>query len=508
MKKAFLVLLPTLLLTSCDLSSLPFFSFVQSSDSDTSKSSSSAVNPSSSSGVGSASSNNSAPSSSDIILPPQEDIYALFDQSKSLSVELRMSDDAMRFISERQNNRGKYADFYVPGDLYINYDGQQYVYNEVGVRQKGNMSRRAFYHDGRPQELIHFKVSFKATFDDDLYNDPAVVQFKKTWDSSGERKARKKRNFMGFEKLDFKYIPRNNNQSFAREIYSYKMFEEAGLYAPKTRACTFSFGSAEHQLSSTYQIIENIDKDFITRRLGDTQNKGDLYKCVYNSMGKADFTRDNAIEKTYDNDGNSIGGRIAHGKIGVEDDYNEYFPCYQLKTNDSNGEDSDFSKMANLMNVLWNVRYHNAPKSDIDAIIDTDQFLKFSAVSYLLCNFDDQRYDNNNFYIYFMPSSNKAIFIPYDWDWSLGLGSEHSFIHKMPLDSETLGGEQANSLFMNTFLSGDQTYATPYLNYVQQYKNMVYDMDAFLEVANAICGVRDDQNQIQNFFSTRLNMLQ
>lgn len=414
----------------------------------------------------------------------------------------------MRFISERQKDRGKYADFYVPGDLYITYDGQQYVYNEVGVRQKGNTSRRAFYHDGRPQELIHFKISFKATFDDDLYNDSAVVQFKKTWDSASERKARKKRNFMGFEKLDFKYIPRNNNQSFAREIYSYKMFEEAGLYAPKTRACSFSFGSAEHQLSSTYQIIENIDKDFITRRLGDTQNMGDLYKCVYNSMGKADFTRDNAIEKIYDNDGNSVGGRVAHGKIGVEDDYNEYFPCYQLKTNDSNGEDSDFSKMANLMNVLWNVRYHNAPKSDIDAIIDMDQFLKFSAVSYLLCNFDDQRYNNNNFYIYFLPSNNKAIFIPYDWDWSLGLGSENSFIHKMPLDSETLGREQANSLYMNTFLSGDQTYSDPYLNYVQQYKNMVYDMDAFLDVTNAIGGVNDDQNKIQNFFNTRLNMLQ
>ena len=504
MKKALLVLLPTLLLTSCDLSSLPFFSSVQASDSKASSSTSLV----SSNGVINTSSNASVPSSSDIILPPQEDIYALFDQSKSLSVELRMSDDAMRFISERQNNRGKYADFYVPGDLYINYDGQQYVYNEVGVRQKGNMSRRAFFNDGRPQQLIHFKVSLKATFDDDLYNDPAVVQFKKTWDSSSERKARKKRNFMGFEKLDFKYIPRNDYQSFAREIYSYKMFEDAGIYAPKSRTCTFSFGNEEHQLTSAYQVIENVDKDFLTRRLGDTQNKGDLYKCVYNSMGKADFTRDNAIEKFYDNDGNSIGTRVAHGKIGVEDDYNEYFPCYQLKTNDSNGEDSDFSKMSNLMNVLWNVRYHNAPKSDIDAIVDMDQFLKFSAVSYLLCNFDDQRYDNNNFYIYFMPSNNKAIFIPYDWDWSLGLGSENSFVHKMPLDTDTLGGEQANSLFMNTFLSGDQTYSAPYLNYIQQYKNMVYDIDAFRALANAAGDPDDDILQIQNFFNTRLNMLQ
>ena len=49
-----------------------------------------------------------------------------------------------------------------------------------------------------------------------------------------------------------------------------------------------------------------------------------------------------------------------------------------------------------------------------------DSFLRFSAVSYLLGNVDDQRNAGNNFYLYFVPSTKKMTFIAYDWDWCLG----------------------------------------------------------------------------------------
>jgi hypothetical protein len=67
---------------------------------------------------------------------------------------------------------------------------------EVGVRMKGNTSRTAICSsDGTISDVCHFKVSFKCTFDDDLYSQSAFSAFKHNWSDSAARKARKARRF-------------------------------------------------------------------------------------------------------------------------------------------------------------------------------------------------------------------------------------------------------------------------------------------------------------------------
>ena len=102
----------------------------------------------------------------------------LFDHSKSLSMDLVMSDEVMMFVSDYQSTRGKYAEAYLPADLTVRYDGEEYFFKEVGVRQKGNTSRANFFDGNTIYNLVHFKISFKATFDDELYDDPMLLQFK------------------------------------------------------------------------------------------------------------------------------------------------------------------------------------------------------------------------------------------------------------------------------------------------------------------------------------------
>ena len=436
----------------------------------------------------------------------------LFDHSKSLSMDLVMSDEVMTFVSDYQSTRGKYAEAYLPADLTVRYDGEEYFFKEVGVRQKGNTSRANFFDGNSIYNLVHFKISFKATFDDELYDDPMLLPFKKTWEDTAARKARKNRNLFGYEKLDLKYIPRNMGQTVLQETYCYEGFAESGILAPKSRVGLFGFGNGQEEMSSVYQIIETVDKQFLQKRLGKQEAKGDLYKCVYNGMGPADFSRNEAVEKVVEGNRN-IGERIAFGKIGVENDYEGYQPCYQLKTNDDLGEEADFSKMTNFINTLWNLIYGDGTKDELESLIDMDQFLKFSAISYLFGNPDDQRYNNNNFYIYFMPSTSKAIFIPYDWDWSLGADWEQMssrMANLSPLDRWTLDGSDPNNLYQATFLPKEglsyntDEYVTKYLSYVDTYASTLLDIDKYEALCDAT-GIGDqDLVSVSRYMAQKL----
>ena len=180
----------------------------------------------------------------------------LFDHSKSLSMDLVMSSEVMMFVSDYQSTRGKYAEAYLPADLTVRYDGEEYFFKEVGVRQKGNTSRANFFDGNSIYNLVHFKISFKATFDDELYDDPMLLPFKKTWEDTAARRARKDRNLFGYEKLDLKYIPRNMGQTVLQETYCYEGFSESGILAPKSRVGLLDFGNGQEEMSSVYQIIE------------------------------------------------------------------------------------------------------------------------------------------------------------------------------------------------------------------------------------------------------------
>jgi hypothetical protein len=100
------------------------------------------------------------------------------------------------------------------------------------------------------------------------------------------------------------------------------------------------------------------------------------------------------------------------------------------------------------------LRYAKAPYALLDATLDIPEFLKFEAVSYLLGNFDDQRNNYNNYYVYFRPADGKAVYIPYDWDYSLGAHKGVDISSFMPFhQSSTHDLLNSNDLYWDTILT-------------------------------------------------------
>ena len=466
------------------------------SSSEQSKEESSA--PSSSSSESSAASSGSSAPSGDVASPVSEDFLAFFDPANHSKVSIKASDEVLYFISSYQDSKGsKYADAYLPATITISFKGQDYVFEEAGIRMKGNTSRSSFFYDGRFTNIVHFKVSLKATFDGDEYNDERLLPFRHDWseDSKG-RKERKNRNFLGLEKFDLKYVPRNGGECTVREVYAYRAFAEQDLMSPYSTLVDMKLSSDHDSVSCSYQFIETIDKQFLKRRLSKSESAGDLYKCTYNGMGKADFTRDNAVDKsTYE--------RVPYGKIGVEDTWNGYHPIYDLKTNEDLGEGADFSSMTNFIRTLWRCVYSDGTASELENVLDVQQFLSFSAVSYLLGNPDDQRYNYNNFYLYFRPSDGKAVFIPYDWDWCLGLDYTGNVVNLYPLDQWTGDGQTPSNVYLAALYGDKLSYAkNDYMSYVNDYVDDVLSISSFSSLASAF-GKTEEVNAVSSYMNAK-----
>ncbi|NLB84859.1 MAG: hypothetical protein GX794_01930 [Acholeplasmataceae bacterium] len=87
---------------------------------------------------------------------------------------------------------------------------------------------------------------------------------------------------------------------------------------------------------------------------------------------------------------------------------------YDLKTNKKK---SDFSVLINLINTI-------DTSDDFSEVLNLGYYLNYEAISYLVGNPDDFRNNKNNYYIYFLKDTIQAIFIPFDFDRSLGITHE------------------------------------------------------------------------------------
>jgi spore coat protein CotH len=411
--------------------------------------------------------------------PTYEDFWL---SSSDLSISLTFTNASLYALSDYGYNYDeKYADLYFPASFKATLAGKTYTYDEVGVRMKGNTSRAMICSsNGTISDVCHFKVSFKCTFDDDLYSQSAFSAFKHTWSDSAARKERKARRFASMSKLDLKYLPRNDSNSssyatYSQEMYCFHVFEQEGIVAPKAKWASLTFKDDKASKTSSYEAIEAVDEDFISHHFSAEETGGDLYKCSTYKSGssyiKADLTTSGALT--------SAGTRVSSGKIGVEDCYNLYHPNYQLKTNDD-GENSDFSKMVNFITTVNSVKTGKSSQKSLENALDVQEFLTFEGVSYTLGNFDDQRNNYNNYFIYFRANDGKAVYIPYDWDWAFGgsvMSSSQSTL-KPYHTSTTHDSSNTNPLYWCTILSNSslQYALTDYRStYASAIKKVVSD---------------------------------
>lgn len=326
----------------------------------------------------------------------QKQIYdQLFDINNKIELNIDISDEELAKIQkdyDKYSSMGSKSPIYRLSsvDIKITTAKDSYTYHieEVGIRMKGNTSRIDFYsEDEGIYNLVHFKLDFQETFDDkDYYGSSA-----KDWSSdSDDRDVRKDRTFATLENIDIKWN-RNNDATFIREYYTYEIYRANGVLSPHTNITAVDMAD-EHL--GMYTLYEPVDKIFIEKYVTKEDQGGDLYKCGWR-FGGAGFFKDSSI--------------------GVEDEDDAMFYNYDLKTNKKT---SDNSELTNLIKYL---NGGNVTKEELADLVDIDSFLKFEAVSYFVGNPDDARNNYNNHYIYFLKSSGKVIFIPYDSDRCLGV---------------------------------------------------------------------------------------
>lgn len=371
---------------------------------------------------------------------PEVDPDVLYDDFFNIENELQLDIDIeqselLKIEEDYQNysSKGSKSPIYRKCNLTITVDGVEYYYEEVGIRMKGNTSRNSFFslRDGI-FALIHFKFSFSETFDDkEYYSNP------KTWEPEA-REERKNRTFAGMEKLDIKWN-KCYDATHLKEFYTYKIYEVYDILAPKQNLCTVNIkNKGSMQSLGVYMVNENVDKIFIERRLSKEQQGGDLYKVGWGFGGGGDLTSTNGI--------------------GIEDEDISYFPTYDLKTNKKT---SNHSSLITMINSLQTDNFEN--------YIDMDYYLKYMAINYLLGLPDDIRFHYNNYCIYFLKDTGKAIFIPYDNDHCLGITKDWNALNdgmtkNNPYTLETTGlGDQANPLMLKTVCYGaDSKYLNKY----------------------------------------------
>lgn len=299
----------------------------------------------------------------------QEEIYqALFTLNNRIEIAIDITDGELQKLQqdyEKYTNMGSKSPIYREASMNISITNSKetitYHIPHIGVRMKGNTSRTSFYnsHDGQ-YNLIHLRIKFE----------------------DGD--------FATLENLEMKWN-RNDDSTYVREIYAYDMYRALGILAPRVNLASTDMGGV-HQ--GVFNIYEPVDKNFIKRYVAEKDQDGDLYKCAWAHNG-ASLTKDCSV--------------------GIEDEDQVKFYNYDLKTNKKS---SNHEQMKNLLEVL---NSSNVTKQQLEEVVDMESFLQFAAISYFVGNPDDIRNDYNNYYIYFLKSSGKAIFIPYDCDRVLGV---------------------------------------------------------------------------------------
>lgn len=375
----------------------------------------------------------------------QNTIYnQLFDINNKITIKFEISDSEMQKLQADYKKYGSNSSIYRKADkMIITIGNNTYEIYEVGIRLKGNSSRVEPLVNGNinARNLVHFKISFKQTFDDSIYGSDAKV-----WSSEAARKERKNRTFAGLEGFELKWN-RNLDSTYTCNYYANQMFRDLLGYGQNTTLCNLNLGSFNY---GVYTLYEPVDEKFIARYFPNEQG-GDLYKCGWSNIG-ATYTTSTL------------------NSIGIEPDNSSTKYVYDLKTNKKT---SNHASLKNLINKLNS----NPSASTFSSLVDVDRWTKFAAVSYFTGNPDDMRNNYNNHYVYFL-ASGKAVFIPYDYDRCLGVtrgcnpdGSGMTATNPFSEYAKLANQSQANPLFKYSVIRKDGSIDGNYFS--SQYKTQL-----------------------------------
>ncbi len=178
-----------------------------------------------------------------------------------------------------------------------------------------------------------------------------------------------------------------------RDVFSYWLFREAGVPAPRTTFAEMTLtipGQYEKEHLGIYTIVEQVNKSFLKDRFG--SKKGLLMKPE------------------------GIASVEYHG-----DDWRFYAPLYRPDDQPSLAQYMRVMDFANVVNLSNTKQFRDS----ISSYLDIDGFLRFIAVNALIVNLDTLLAMPQNYYLHLSKDTNKFVFFPWDLDisfagWPLG----------------------------------------------------------------------------------------
>lgn len=288
---------------------------------------------------------------------------------------------------------------FVPAEVF--YNGIEWY--RVGVRFKGNSSLQGSWRSGV------LKLPFKLDFD----------EFEDAYPQIDNQR------FYGFKKLSLKN--NYNDDSMLREKVAGDVFRNGGLVGSHTAFYTVYVDHGNGPIYfGLYTLVEEVDDTVLDTQFSD--DDGNLYKPDGNAATFASGTYD-------------------------EDEYVK-------KTNE---DEADFTDVSSLLSILHDATRTTdavAWRTTLEAVFDTDVFLKFLATNTVIQNWDTYGRTKHNYYLYNNPDTSKLTWIPWDNNGALKegqLGSpELDFSDVSPSEWPLIG-----------YLYQDAVYKAQYDIYVQ-----------------------------------------
>lgn len=270
---------------------------------------------------------------------------------------------------------------YVSGKFTFLKNGTAEILNNIGLRLKGNTSRR------RPEGVVgqpHDPVN------PDWHHATFTVSFKKYT---------KTQLFHNSEKLVLKWF--KDDAMYAREVFCYDLFERFGVWtAPQSSYCKLTIkvsGDAKAAYFGVYQMIEPVDDAFLANRSARFTTNGNLWKANWGASLRDPSPSNMGIEN------------VTLTSV--------YTPVYDYKSSKSKLEAAKQQLSDFIINI--NNRTGEDFKSYIAQKMDVNLFLRTYAVNVMVGMWDDYWNNSNNYYFYF-DVAGKFYFIPYDYDNTLG----------------------------------------------------------------------------------------
>lgn len=348
---------------------------------------------------------------------------------------------------------------YVQATLSFVKDGETTVIDNVGLRLKGNTSRRRpegsysqmHQRDNTDWHHAHFGVNLRKFADDAAHT------------------------IQGVRKLHLKWF--KDDPAYVREVFCYELFRRAGVWtAVRDNYCRLWLhveGDSKEAYYGVYELMEPIDKHYLKdrkNRFG--SNKGYLWKCRNSAAGLNN----------------------PNGDIWYDDDTDDRH-AYTLETQ-TEEFDSARVQLVDFMNKL-NGLNDNEFYTWIQQVTDVDLLLKTYAVNVAVGMWDDYWNNANNYYIYFNGkglTGYKFFFIPYDYDNTLGTslrcGVQDDAGRQNPLN----WGNNNNRLIARILRFND--FKQKYITYL---KELIDAPNALMDRTSSQARIRSWQQRIEPY---------